>query len=99
MPIAGPISPWVVPFFLVAGAWGIVGGLLFRFGRLRGMARYYDDPLFPYFARNIAFSLIPGGMASLLIASSAFLWSRAESVAIGLLLGGMLCAGVSWFVP
>jgi hypothetical protein len=61
---------------------------------LRGVARYYDVPVFPYFARNVAFSQIPGGLMFLLLGSASLLWGSAESVAIGLLVGGMFCGVV-----
>jgi hypothetical protein len=95
---AEQISSRYLLLFVVAGIWGIAAGILFRMGRLRGMARYYGDPVFPYFARNVAFSQIPGGIMFLLWAAAGLLWSRSEPVAVGLFLVGLLSGVVSWLM-
>jgi hypothetical protein len=53
---------------------------------------------FPYFARNIAFSQIPGGVAFLLWFAAGLLWSTSEPLAIGLTLSGFLSGGVTVLV-
>src|SRR4051812_17948381 len=71
----------------VAGTWGIATGVLFRIGRLRGMARYYGDPLFPFYVRNGAFAMIPCGVAFLLLFVGGLFVPKAESLALVLFLG------------
>jgi hypothetical protein len=69
----------VVGLFLLAGVVLIVEGVIFRRGGVRGVARYYFLPSFPFYARNWALGAVPLGISALLFGLGGAL-SRNESL-------------------
>jgi hypothetical protein len=88
------VSAGVTWTALVAAVVCFVMGLLFRVGRLRGMARYYRNPEFPAFARNCGVCMLPLSGVFFLWFLSGFLTSRAESVAAVLAFASLFAIAV-----
>jgi hypothetical protein len=58
----GYLTSWIAWAALAFGLWGVIGGILFRLGRLRRMARWYHRRDLPFYVRNLPFPLIPWGL-------------------------------------
>jgi hypothetical protein len=95
---AGHVSGRVTWAALVAGLVVVTMGLLFRFGRLRGMGRYYDNAIFPTWTRNVGLGMIPIGLVFLCWSVTGFLAESAPGVAEAAALASLLLMAVSMWV-
>jgi hypothetical protein len=93
------LPSWLTWGFLVLGMYLITLGLLFRMGRARVLARYYDEPFLPFFTRNMAFFNIPGGLVLLFWFLAALLSNTGETLTVLFLLLSFLSLGTGiWFL-
>jgi hypothetical protein len=78
----------LIGFLYALGLAVIPVGIRFRLGHARGAARYYENDVYPVWARNAAFGLVPSGLSLLCLATALVLFEL-EYEGAGLLVSGL----------